>query len=81
MTDKLIMVRLCKKNFRSCVPSGFVCPQLSRLMPLLRYAVKPTRASDFIAPLVEGIGSHDCTPFRKSTVTSFRFHYSIAFIS
>ena len=28
--------------FRSCVPWGFVCLQSSRLMPLFRYAVKPT---------------------------------------
>ena len=50
-------------------------------MPLFRYAVKPTLASVFIAPLLDGIGSHDGTPFRKSTVALLRFHYYIAFIS
>ena len=33
--------------FRSCVPWGFVCLQLSRLMPLFRYAVKPTLCFGF----------------------------------
>ena len=50
-------------------------------MPLFRYAVKPTLASVFIAPLLDGIGLHDCTPFRKSTFALLRFHYSIALIS
>ena len=42
-------------------------------MPLFRYAVKPTLASVFIAPLLDGIGSHDCTTFRSETYAHFGF--------
>ena len=42
-------------------------------MPLFRYAVKPTLASVFIAPLLDGIGSHDVTPFRSETYAHFGF--------
>ena len=30
-------------------------------------------ASDFITPLLDGIGSHDCTPFRSETYAHFGF--------
>ena len=50
------------------------------------YASIPLRSetytsSGFIAPLLDGIGSHDCSTFRKSTFASLRLHYSFAFIS
>ena len=50
------------------------------------YASIPLRSetytsSGFIAPLLDGIGSHDCTTFHSETYASLRFHYSIAFIS
>ena len=71
----------CTNYFRSAFPQGLFACNYQGLCTLFRYAMKPTLCFGFIAPLLDGIGSHDCTPLRKSTVAPFRCHYSIAFIS